>query len=349
MQTAILGAGYMGSAIAFPLSDNGVRVNLWGTWLDDELIAGARAGRHPRLDKAMPGNVHLYESGRLAEAMDGADFVIVAVTSEGFVPVFEKALEVLEPSMPLLTVTKGFVEIDGVIHTISGGADVMYRRKFGSDIPGWVSIGGPVKAVELSNKVPSATIFGYRGENMPPLFEHFASPYYRIYAVPDVTGTEICSAFKNVYAIVMGICDGLHEGTDASLFHNFKALLFNHAVREIAFLAETEGGQRDTAFHLAGVGDFYVTSASGRNGALGRLIGAGEPPESAYRRMLDTEEIPEGYHTMQLGKPYLEAGGAERMARLPLFNCLYRIVFEGADPQESLLDFASRWDTLGLP
>lgn len=349
MRTAILGAGYMGSAIAFPLSDNGVHVNLWGTWLDDDLIAGARDGCHPRLNKAMPENVHLYESEQLAEALKDADFIIVAVTSEGFVPVFEKMLEALEQPVPLLTVTKGFVSIDDTIHTISGGADVMFRRKFGDDIPGWVSIGGPVKAVELSNKIPSATIFGYRGDNMPPLFDHFASPYYRIYSVPDVTGTEICSAFKNIYAIVMGICDGLYKGTDASLFHNFKALLFNHAIREIAFLADSEGGQRDTAFHLAGVGDFYVTSASGRNGALGRLIGAGQPPESAYRQMLDAEEIPEGYHTMQLGKPYLETGDAERIKSLPLFNCLYRIMFEQAEARKELFAFASSWDTLGLP
>jgi len=349
MRTAILGAGYMGSAIAFPLSDNGVRVNLWGTWLDDDLIAGARAGCHPRLDKAMPAGVHLYESGQLAEAMADTDFIILAVTSEGFVPVFEKMLKVLDKPVPLLTVTKGFVEINDAIHTISGGADLMFRRKFGEAIPGWVSIGGPVKAVELSNKIPSATIFGYRGDNMPPLFEHFASPYYRIYSVPDVTGTEICSAFKNIYAIVMGICDGLYGNIDASLYHNFKALLFNHAIREIAFLADSEGGQRDTAFHLAGVGDFYVTSASGRNGALGRLIGAGQPPKSAYRRMLDAEEIPEGYHTMQLGRPYLEAGDASRLEHLPLFNCLYRIIFEQADARKELFDFASGWDTQGLP
>ena len=33
----ILGAGFMGSALTFPASDNGHRVALWGTWLDEGL------------------------------------------------------------------------------------------------------------------------------------------------------------------------------------------------------------------------------------------------------------------------------------------------------------------------
>jgi len=34
----------MGSAITFPLSDNGNKINLWGTWLDDEIIESSLKG-----------------------------------------------------------------------------------------------------------------------------------------------------------------------------------------------------------------------------------------------------------------------------------------------------------------
>ena len=42
---AILGAGFMGAALTVPATDNGHTVALWGTHLDDHLIAAVRAGR----------------------------------------------------------------------------------------------------------------------------------------------------------------------------------------------------------------------------------------------------------------------------------------------------------------
>ncbi|MDZ7838892.1 MAG: 3-hydroxyacyl-CoA dehydrogenase NAD-binding domain-containing protein [Actinomycetota bacterium] len=44
MKAAVIGAGYMGSAITFPLAQAGIEVNLWGTWLDDEIVSAARKG-----------------------------------------------------------------------------------------------------------------------------------------------------------------------------------------------------------------------------------------------------------------------------------------------------------------
>ena len=66
---AVLGAGYMGSAITYPLTENGHKVNLWGTWLDDEILDSARKGFHPKLKKALPDGVDLYSSDDMAEAV----------------------------------------------------------------------------------------------------------------------------------------------------------------------------------------------------------------------------------------------------------------------------------------
>ena len=70
----ILGAGAMGSALAAPAVAAGNRVRLWGTWLDDDLLAELRAGRpHPRTGVAAHPRVELHDAGRLATALDGAD------------------------------------------------------------------------------------------------------------------------------------------------------------------------------------------------------------------------------------------------------------------------------------
>ena len=57
----IVGAGYMGTALAYPLSDNGHAVRLVGTHLDGEIISNCLAGReHPRLKRRIPKGVLPY-------------------------------------------------------------------------------------------------------------------------------------------------------------------------------------------------------------------------------------------------------------------------------------------------
>ena len=51
----IVGAGMMGSALAFPARENGHRVRLTGTHLDREIIAESkRTGKHPKFDRPFP-------------------------------------------------------------------------------------------------------------------------------------------------------------------------------------------------------------------------------------------------------------------------------------------------------
>jgi len=90
---AVLGAGYMGSAITFPLSDNGFDINLWGTWLDDEIIKSCINGYHPKLKKKMPDRVSFFYSDDLKEAIKDVDIIFVGVTSNGFLDVFKKLID----------------------------------------------------------------------------------------------------------------------------------------------------------------------------------------------------------------------------------------------------------------
>ena len=51
----IVGAGMMGSALAFPARENGHEVRLVGTHLDKEIIDGCKKnGRHPKFEKDFP-------------------------------------------------------------------------------------------------------------------------------------------------------------------------------------------------------------------------------------------------------------------------------------------------------
>ena len=89
LKAAVLGAGYMGSAITFPLSENGIEVCLWGTWLDDHLIKASIDGSHPKLNKPLNRNVILKYSKDLKDTVKDADIIFIGIASEGFVDVME--------------------------------------------------------------------------------------------------------------------------------------------------------------------------------------------------------------------------------------------------------------------
>src|SRR5579871_5515316 len=102
MRVTVLGAGYMGSAMARVAALRGHDVRLWGTWLDDALLDPCERGEaHPRLGLVLE-DVSLYRSARLADALDGAQMVVHAVSSDGAVEVLTRAAPHL-PDAPVLS------------------------------------------------------------------------------------------------------------------------------------------------------------------------------------------------------------------------------------------------------
>ena len=78
----IIGAGMMGSALAFPARENGNEVRLVGTHLDREIIEDCRkTNRHTKFTKDFPDGVKYYQIEEVKAAIDGADFIICGVGS----------------------------------------------------------------------------------------------------------------------------------------------------------------------------------------------------------------------------------------------------------------------------
>src|SRR5512138_2552652 len=108
----IVGAGMMGSALCWPLVDNGQRVRLVGTPLDEEIIASVRAsGFHPTLKRIVPPSVESYFATELPQAVQGAELVIGGISSFGVDWFAQAALPYVRPDIPVLTVTKGLEDL----------------------------------------------------------------------------------------------------------------------------------------------------------------------------------------------------------------------------------------------
>ena len=337
----ILGAGYMGSALAVIAAQQGHRVRLWGTWLDDDLVAPVLRGEaHPRLKMKLPAGIEAFLHADLALALQGADAVVCAVNSDGVLPVFEKATPHLPEAGPLMSITKGFLPDDhGKIRRISEVVKASLLAPAGKDRP-WVAIGGPCKAMEVARQVPTAVL--YASDEDAAARDNCADwlecDYYTITRTDDLAGLETCSAFKNAYATASGLCDGLELCGHPEMY-NAKAMLFSQAINEITAVVQAMGGARAMAHGLAGVGDLHVTAAAGRNRAYGERVGQGEPPDQVAVKMLEAGELTEGYPALNTGWELLAqlvAEGKLAAGDFPLLAALHRIVYGGADVAETL-------------
>ena len=333
---AVLGAGYMGSAITFPLAQNNLDINLWGTWLDDSIINACNKGVHPKLKKKLPGSVKLYHSPDLKKAIADVDIIFIGISSDGFLEVFEKVLEITRKNYYFFALTKGFIDYNKKIHRTSKIAEEFFNKKFGSSEFNWASIGGPVKAVEICRFIPTISIYGSKNREMKKMAGLFSTENYRIITTEDVAGLELCSAFKNVYSMAMGMLDGIYRPENDGMYHNFSSLVFNQSTIEISRIVKKAGGDPDTVSNFAGIGDLYTTSQSGRNRLFGELLGKGAAPPEVYKKMLGSGQLAEGYHTLKHGMQWLNGLGFKVADELPLFNITYDIIFNNKNPLDQL-------------
>ena len=274
----IIGAGMMGSALAFPARENGNEVRLVGTHLDREIIEVSRkTGRHPKFKTDFPTGIKYYQVEEMKEAIDGTDMIIGGVSSFGVDWFSDTVLPLIPDSVPVLTVTKGLMDTpDGKLLTYPD----LWQAKLdaiGSRVK-LNAIGGPCTSYELVAHDQTEVAFcGKDMETLRKLKAIMATDYYHISLTTDVTGIESAVALKNGYALGIALTVGLNQrrfGLDSELHYNSQAAVFGQAVKEMSRLLDYQGS--GTLDNLAvGAGDLYVTVYGGRTRLVGILLGRG--------------------------------------------------------------------------
>jgi glycerol-3-phosphate dehydrogenase (NAD(P)+) len=158
-----------------------------------------------------------------------------------------------------------------------------------------VSLAGPALAAEVVAGAPTAFVFAaHDAELGKRVARSLRSNTTATVVTDDVVGAETASAYKNVVAIAVGMCEGLSERFAESAlnrtFANGRAAVFAQGMTDMVRLVEAKGGRASTVLGLAGAGDLYVTCLGGRNGRFGRLVGAGATPEQALKAIGSTVE-----------------------------------------------------------
>ena len=273
----IVGAGMMGSALAFPAKENGNEVRLVGTHLDREIIDACKdSNKHPKFDRQFPDGIEYYQIEELAEALNGADFVIGGVSSFGVEWFADVVLPMIAEGTPLLTVTKGLLDTeDGRLLTYPD-----YWRERLKEYKKFLplnAIGGPCTSYELvAHDQTEVSFCGDDIEVLKKLKSAMQTSYYHISITTDITGIESAVALKNGYALGIALTIGLNQAfyQNDTLHFNSQAAVFGQASKEMYRLLDYQNALSLNNL-CVGVGDLYVTVYGGRTRLVGILLGKG--------------------------------------------------------------------------
>ena len=281
---AVLGAGSWGTAFAKIAADSGARrgtdVRLWARRPE---VAQDINGRHRNTqylkDTVLPEN--LRASTSLAEVLDGAELVVLAVPAQSLRAQLQDVRGHLGPNAVVVSLMKG----------LERGTDARMSQVIAEELglpPERIAVvSGPNLAMEIARQEPTASVVACTDlDTAGWIAAACTAPYFRPYTNADVVGTEIGGIVKNVIALAVGICDGKNMGD------NTKASVMTRGLAETTRLALALGGNAETMAGLAGMGDLIATCSSSlsRNHTAGTLLAQGLSLAEVNASMTQTAE-----------------------------------------------------------
>lgn len=324
-RAAVLGAGSWGTAFAKVLADAGTDVTIWARRPE---VAQALSSEHRNPfylpDIPLPP---IAATADPAEALDGAEIVVLAVPSQSLRANLREWKSIIPPEATLLSLAKGIetgtlLRMSEVIGEVSG-----------ADANRIAVLSGPNLAREIAQCQPAATVVACTDAERAVAVQHAcATGYFRPYTNTDVIGCEVGGAAKNVIALACGIASGMGLGD------NTLASIITRGLAEIIRLGVALGAEPVTLAGLAGVGDLVATCASplSRNRSFGRVLGAGGSMEAAQEATHG--QVAEGVKSCTSIRALAHKHGVE----MPLTNAVHQVCHEGMPVPEAVGNLLGR-------
>jgi len=279
----IIGAGAMGSAFTVPCVDNKNEVTLVGTHLENELVASIKKNKnlHPALKINLPSKLNIERFENLKPTMEkGTDIIVAAISSVGIKWFADEISKYYKKKMPIILLTKGLsIEKDELI-TLSEKITILLKEKGHNEI-NISAIKGPCLANGLANKMRTGTVIANPKINEAQFLKKIISTdYYSTDISDDLQGVELSGAIKNIYSMLIGASEGLSNSKtsveiQSKFYLNTAASLIHRSISEMVEFVSFYGGNSETVYGLAGLGDLYVSAIGGRNSLMGKYLGQG--------------------------------------------------------------------------
>ena len=327
MSIALIGSGSWGTAVAGQLAPRCSEVVMWA--LEPDVVEGINARRvNPRYltDYELPRNVTA--TGDMAEALEGADGVVLASPSAYVRATARSMAPRLGADVPVLCLAKGLDPDTGELMTEVVADEIGNPARI-------AALSGPNHAEEVCKGSLSASVIASESEAVVEFFKRLLlTREFRVYASSDMVGVEVCGAVKNVVALICGMAVGYGYGD------NTLALIMTRGLAEISRLVSARGGNPLTCMGLAGMGDLVVTCTSphSRNRSFGVACAQGESLEDYQAR---THMIVEGAAAAKSTAELARTLGVDA----PLTFVLERALYHGLGIEEALGILQDRFPT----
>lgn len=323
MRITVIGDGAMGTACALLLAKNPEQqVTLWCQFEENSVdMLAHRENRKFLPGVPIPANVRITADFQLARQ---ADAFVLAVPTVYVGPTLEKLKESWPSGTPVVSVIKGieretFRTPSQIIEGVLGHQPI-------------VVLSGPSHAEEIARELPASVVAGSGDLRLARQVQNwFTTDRFRVYTTPDLRGTELGGALKNVIAIAAGICDGLEFGDNA------KSALVTRGLVEMVRLGRFLGAEVETFYGLAGLGDLITTCMSrhSRNRRVGEQLGRGMTLDQI---LASTPQVAEGVWTARS----VHDLSTKHRIEMPVSEEVYQILFEKKDPLRAVADLMTR-------
>lgn len=261
MKVAILGAGAYGLALANTLTDNNVTVNIWTKVKQEyELLSNEGAN-----EKVLPGfrlNEKMQLCENMVDAINDAEIIFVVVASKYLMNTLDEIKRYYNKKQVICIASKGVLQEKLFFMSKIFSKDLNTKKI--------VILSGGTFAKDMLIKEPMGLMIGTKDKSSGVLTKKsLENEYLKAVISRDTIGIEICGAFKNIFAISLGMIEGLQYNEST------KCMFVTKAINELGQMISFFGGDENTILSYAGIGDLWLTGSStnSRNYTLGLMIG----------------------------------------------------------------------------
>jgi glycerol-3-phosphate dehydrogenase (NAD(P)+) len=315
LKVGLLGGGSWGTTVASLVARN-VPVTLWAR--DKDTVE--EINRDHTNSRYLPGArlpARLRATTDAAEAVSGADVLIMGVPSQGFRGVLQDVRDHVRPWVPVVSLTKGLE-----LSTHKRMSEIIEEVLPGHPVG---VLTGPNLAREIMSGFAAASVIAMEDEIIVKALQGlFASGLFRVYTNHDVVGCELGGVLKNVIAIAAGMGDGQGAGD------NTRSAVITRGLAEMTRLGVAMGGNPATFAGLAGMGDLVATCTSpqSRNRHVGVELGKGRRIDEIIAEMfMVAEGVKSAPAVMALAEQY----GVE----MPITREVYQVLQGRSNPRQA--------------
>ena len=255
----IIGAGAMGSAFSFPCVDNGHKVNIIGSPLENKTIDELKKNYyHQALSCNLPKNINFLKADKLQDELkNNSDLLVIGVNSKGINWITKELESTNFSNKPLLMLTKGLSIHNNKYELLVDKLERLLEEK-GIKKVDISAVGGPCLAAGLANRVHSSVVIANKDiQTAKKIANMLNTNYYHTSHSNDLNGVEVSAAIKNIYSMAVGAAKGLcsknisNEVREKNYLNTASALIKQSIHEMEIFVEHLKGKKENTSSSLS--------------------------------------------------------------------------------------------------